>query len=288
MSWNVWMITQTPPAPLQSSVVAIHSFPVFWALKRRLYYWLTVCTHTEYSLQCATILHKTATATPLCHHGYSTIPLRLLHYTTTPHRQLHYNTAATPLHHQWNLNCGTFCRWAEEDCGSRDGRAWPVWGSSRCHAQSTGTSQLQSLFAATAHKITAYYHHSLSRAVHRNISTPVAIIMSNHKFCSLFRCYATALVTYFVWSAASRRLCATALVTGSCTLNGIIDKAVASYTESCGFDPRQRLYRFLLRKWHSGLLSARYHHITLQRVGATTSQLDLPSLTPLSVAGCGR
>ena len=40
------------------------------------------------------------------------------------------------------------------------------------------------------------------------------------------------------------------------------------------------LYRYILCTWRSG--------VTDMRVGGATSQLDLPFLTPLSAAGCGR
>ena len=65
------------------------------------------------------------------------------------------------------------------------------------------------------------------------------------------------------------------------TFNGCIGKAVASYAEGCWFDSRQMLHRFVLCKWCS-------ESTALYRVAVTSSQLDLPSLAPLSIAGFGR
>ena len=66
------------------------------------------------------------------------------------------------------------------------------------------------------------------------------------------------------------------------TLNGRTGKVVSSHAEGCKVarsNPAE-LHRFFLCTRRSGLL--------LVRVGDATSQLDLPSLTLLSVTGCGR
>ena len=54
---------------------------------------------------------------------------------------------------------------------------------------------------------------------------------------------------------------------------------VASHAEGCRVNSRLRLHRFILCTWRSGG--------TAHEGGGATSQLDLRSLTPLSVAGCG-
>ena len=64
------------------------------------------------------------------------------------------------------------------------------------------------------------------------------------------------------------------------TLSGNIGKVVASYAEGCRVDTRQRLHRFIL--------CTRRSEYCQRGCGVPPSQLDLPSLTPLSVAGCGR
>ena len=66
------------------------------------------------------------------------------------------------------------------------------------------------------------------------------------------------------------------------TLSGRIGKVVASHAERCTFESRL---------WLSctDLYYARgAQRVQPMRVGGAPSQLDLPSLTPLSVAGCGR
>ena len=71
-------------------------------------------------------------------------------------------------------------------------------------------------------------------------------------------------------------------ILNGCTLSGLIGKVVASHAEGCKIESRL---------WLSctDLYYARGSHGVLpMRVGGATSQLDLPSLTPLSVAGCGR
>ena len=67
---------------------------------------------------------------------------------------------------------------------------------------------------------------------------------------------------------------------GMYTLSGRIGKVVASHAEGHRVDSGLKLHQFILCTRRSGVLPI--------RVGAATSQLDLPSLTPLSVAGCGR
>ena len=59
-----------------------------------------------------------------------------------------------------------------------------------------------------------------------------------------------------------------------------LGKAIASYAEGFGLGSRQGMNRFVLCKWRS--LGG-----TLSTVGETASQLDLSSLTPLSIS-CGR
>ena len=58
-------------------------------------------------------------------------------------------------------------------------------------------------------------------------------------------------------------------------LSGRIGKVVASHAEGCRVDSRRGLHRFIL---------------CTRRAGGTAhaSEFDLPSLTPLSVAGCRR
>ena len=67
---------------------------------------------------------------------------------------------------------------------------------------------------------------------------------------------------------------------GFYTLSGRIGKAVAWHAEGCKVDPRLRLHDLYYARDAQGILP--------MRVGGETSQLDLPTLTPLSVAGCGR
>ena len=64
------------------------------------------------------------------------------------------------------------------------------------------------------------------------------------------------------------------------TLSDRIGKVVASHAEGCWVDSRYRPYRFILCTRHSGG--------SAHEGRGATSQLDLPSLTPLSVAGCSR
>ena len=64
------------------------------------------------------------------------------------------------------------------------------------------------------------------------------------------------------------------------TLSSRIGKVVASHAEGRRVDSRQRLHRFILCTSRSGS--------SAMRVGGATSQINLPSLMPLSVAGCGR
>ena len=65
------------------------------------------------------------------------------------------------------------------------------------------------------------------------------------------------------------------------TPNGRIAKVVASPAELQGrFPVELRLYRFILCTRRSGGAA--------HDSWVATSQLDVPSLTPLSVAGCGR
>ena len=68
------------------------------------------------------------------------------------------------------------------------------------------------------------------------------------------------------------------------TLRGRIGKVVASHAEGCNVARSilavAELHRFILCTRRSGGTA----HVG----GGVTSQLDLPSLTPLSVAGCGR
>ena len=64
------------------------------------------------------------------------------------------------------------------------------------------------------------------------------------------------------------------------TLSGRIGKVVASHAEGCRVDSWLRLHRFILCTRRSGG--------TAMRAGGATGHVDLPSLTPLSVAGCGR
>ena len=67
------------------------------------------------------------------------------------------------------------------------------------------------------------------------------------------------------------------------TLSGRIGNVVASNAEGCKTESRLykfELYRFILCTRRSGGTA----HVGV----GTTSELDLPSLTPLSVAGCGR
>ena len=65
-------------------------------------------------------------------------------------------------------------------------------------------------------------------------------------------------------------------------MSGRIGKAVSSCAEGCLFDFRQRL--------DSDLYCASDVQVVLpcRRFVQTASQLDLPSLTPFSVARCGR
>ena len=68
------------------------------------------------------------------------------------------------------------------------------------------------------------------------------------------------------------------------TLSGRIGKVVASHAEGCNvarsIPAVAELHRFILCTRRSGGTA----HVG----GGCDSQLDLPSLTPLSVAGCGR
>ena len=67
------------------------------------------------------------------------------------------------------------------------------------------------------------------------------------------------------------------------TLSGRIGNVVASNAEGCKIESRSyksELYRFILCTRRSGGTA----HVG----GGTTSELDLPSLTSLSVAGYGR
>ena len=59
-------------------------------------------------------------------------------------------------------------------------------------------------------------------------------------------------------------------------LSGHKGKVVASHAEGCRVDSRRGCYA----RGAQGVLPI--------RVGSATSQLDLPSMTPLSVAGCGQ
>ena len=66
------------------------------------------------------------------------------------------------------------------------------------------------------------------------------------------------------------------------TLSGRIGKVVASHADGCKIESLLWLsctYLYYARG-AQGVLP--------MRVGGATSQLDLPSLTPLSIAGCGR
>ena len=63
-------------------------------------------------------------------------------------------------------------------------------------------------------------------------------------------------------------------------MSGRIGKMVASHPEGCRVDSRPKLHLFILCTRRSGVLP--------MRVGGVTSQLDIPSLTLLSVASCGR
>ena len=64
-------------------------------------------------------------------------------------------------------------------------------------------------------------------------------------------------------------------------LNSLIGKVVASHAEGCIVDSRQRLRRFILCTRRSG-------GIAHEGEVVTASQLDLPYLTPLYVAGSGQ
>ena len=59
-----------------------------------------------------------------------------------------------------------------------------------------------------------------------------------------------------------------------------LGKVVASHAEGCRFDSRLILHRFIL--------CTRRSRGTAHEGGVTACQLDLPSLTQLSVAGCCR
>ena len=68
-------------------------------------------------------------------------------------------------------------------------------------------------------------------------------------------------------------------------LSGRILKVVASHDEGCKVARSNpvavaELHRFILAQGAQG--------VQPMRVGGATTQLDLPSLTPLSIAGCGR
>ena len=67
-----------------------------------------------------------------------------------------------------------------------------------------------------------------------------------------------------------------------CILGGRIGKVVASHAEGCKIESQLWLgcTDLYYARGTQGLLP--------MWVGGATSQLDLPSLTPLSVAGCGR
>ena len=73
------------------------------------------------------------------------------------------------------------------------------------------------------------------------------------------------------------------------------DNAWAGQSEGRAFDPHwlQQVLRFVAliapcNTWSLGWGAIRGAHPALCRVGGATCQLDLPSLMPLSVAGCGR
>ena len=62
------------------------------------------------------------------------------------------------------------------------------------------------------------------------------------------------------------------------TLSGRIGKVVASHAAVAGSKPAECTDLYYARGAQG---------VLLMRVGGATSQLDLPSLTPLSVTGCG-
>ena len=64
------------------------------------------------------------------------------------------------------------------------------------------------------------------------------------------------------------------------TLSGRIGKVVASHAAVARSSPAEVCTDLYYASGAQGVLP--------MRVGGATSQLDLPSLTPLSVAGCGR
>ena len=82
------------------------------------------------------------------------------------------------------------------------------------------------------------------------------------------------------WLVRRPRLWSLILQAATHTQSGCIGKVVASHVEGCRVDPRLRLNRITLCKNSQGVLP--------MRVGGATSELDLRSLTPLSVASCGR
>ena len=63
------------------------------------------------------------------------------------------------------------------------------------------------------------------------------------------------------------------------TLSGRIGKVVASYAAVARSSPAEVELIYTMHEGAQGILP--------MRVGGATSQLDLPSLTLLSVAGCG-
>ena len=69
------------------------------------------------------------------------------------------------------------------------------------------------------------------------------------------------------------------------TLSGRIGKVVSSHAESCnGCKIESRLWLSCSELYYE----RRAQGVLPMRVGGSTSQLDLPSLMPLFVAGCGR
>ena len=75
----------------------------------------------------------------------------------------------------------------------------------------------------------------------------------------------------------------------NCTLSGCIGSALIGLAY-----PRTRVRASVaapsltICSPHLHCAICRAQRVLLMRVGGSTSQLDLPSLTPLSVAGCGR
>ena len=65
------------------------------------------------------------------------------------------------------------------------------------------------------------------------------------------------------------------------TLSGRIGKVVASHADCCRIDSRRRQYLFILC---TKVLGGGYCLGTAHEGGGATTQLDLPSLTPLPMA----